>query len=196
MRPEDDVLLAQLVGIARHVQRIGIELDHRVHIGSVLIEVQDALDVSLGELFGGDFALLHRGFELRHGSFKVVEIVVVIVIRIGWFGEAAHRQCRNEQCHEQAFARNARVHLPLLYSNAHTERGHRIRPLYIWALGENRRAANFLQSGKIREFLVSRVKTERVIQITGRQGREKLLPGNQSRHPRVIRSSFAASPIS
>jgi len=70
---EDDAAPALRVGVEGHGDGIRVDLDHRVHSRSTLVEVEDALDVVSGELLRGKPASGHLRLELRHGRLGVAE---------------------------------------------------------------------------------------------------------------------------
>ena len=71
-RSEDLALGAHVVGVLRHPQRIGVELDDAVDVRPVLVERHDAIDVVLRQLDRGQCSRCHLGLKLRHCFFVVV----------------------------------------------------------------------------------------------------------------------------
>jgi len=70
---EDDAAPALRVGVESHGDGIRVDLDHRVHSRSTLVEVEDALDVVSGEPLRSEPARGHLRLELRHGRLSVAE---------------------------------------------------------------------------------------------------------------------------
>ena len=72
------------VGMPRPRERVGIDLDHRIHARPVLIERENAADVFARQRFGGQTPRGHFGLQLRDGEVLVAGRRIV-------FGSAAAR---------------------------------------------------------------------------------------------------------
>ena len=70
-RAEHPARAAQRIRMARHRERVGVQLHHRIDAGTVLVEREDAPDVHARERFGGEAPRGHRGLQLRDGEILV-----------------------------------------------------------------------------------------------------------------------------
>ena len=85
---------AQRVRVLRNRERVGIQLDHRVDGGPVLVQLVDAIDVETHELLGRDLTGSHRGLQLRDRLLGRVE-----GLRVRGQGQDGERRGHQYACH-------------------------------------------------------------------------------------------------
>src|SRR5215472_13093969 len=103
-------LVALLVGLAGHRQRIRIQLDDRVHAWSSLVELEDAIDVEVGQLDRAQLVTGHLGLQLR--DRELVELVRGAIIRLAGWG-AADTRWQNEDRRQRRNKELAHHHFSL-----------------------------------------------------------------------------------
>jgi len=81
---------AQVVGVLRRRQRVGVELDDGVHARAVLVQSLDALDVEAGQLDRREQPAAHPVLELGDG--RLVEPVEIVLIAVGACRDQDNRQ--------------------------------------------------------------------------------------------------------